>query len=111
MDKTPYIGQLQYPITVEQPNVTKNATGEETVSGYTVVANLKAALNDYDTKEEVDGKLRNLIERSYTVRFRQEILDDADELVVRDNGNLYKIYHVREVKRKRFLEILVTSYE
>jgi len=61
MEKPPYIGQLEYPIKVQREVKTVSLTGEERVSSYETIANLKAQLNRQSGNDEVDGKLRNLI--------------------------------------------------
>lgn len=111
MENLPYIGQLQYPITIEREVKGRTTTGEESATSYETVLDLKAKLSRQNGNDDVEGKVRTLIDRSYIVRFRSELLEDTDTLYVVDGTERYRIYNVRELKRKRWLEILVTQYE
>lgn len=111
MSKQPYIGQLEYPISVVRQVKTRGTTGEARVDSYDTVANLKSALNKQSGKDDVEGKVRSLIDRSYVVRYRPELLEDTDTLLVLDRGEKYRVYNVVEITRKRYLEILVTRFE
>jgi head-tail adaptor len=111
VEKLPYIGQLDYPITVEREQTVRSTTGEQRVSSYQVIANLKSAIKRQNGKDDVEGKVRSLIDRSYVVRYRPELLEDTDTLIVRDRNEKYRVYNVIEIKRRRYLEILVTQYE
>lgn len=111
MKQKPYIGQLKYPITVETETKTRTTTGEETITGTTVIADVKAQLLNQQANDDVDGKLRSLIDRSYVLRYKKTITDNADNLIVRDQGVLYRVYNIIEVEKNRYLKLLVTKYE
>ena len=111
MRKTPYIGQLKYPIVIQTEIKERGTTGEEKVTGYENVMALYAQLDDQQGTEDVEGKVRRLVDRSYVVRYRVALLDRSVTYYVFDRGQRYKVYNVVELKPRAFLQLLVNQYD
>jgi head-tail adaptor len=110
LETNPFIGQMDKKIEVIEFTSTQNETGED-VRTETVIANPFAYLREISGNEDVDGKVRHLINRSYTIRYNATVLQKANSLAVRDRGMLFQVIHVKEFGRKKHLEILVKFYE
>lgn len=107
----PFIGQLNRVITVKKEVFVRNAdTGEDKPTLQTV-AETWAFMQEKNGNEDVEGKVRHLINRSYIIRHNATIAATGTKLKVEDQGVLYNIYHVKEIGRKRHLELLVANYE
>ena len=68
----PFIGQMDRKIQLVQKVKTQTSTGSE-VSSEAVMASPFAYMKDMSGGEEVDGKVKHLVARTYTIRFNQEI--------------------------------------
>lgn len=110
MEKTPFIGQMDRKISIVELVKTRNSTGEEETTE-TVVANPYAQMKDVSSNEDFEGKVRNLINRTYIIRFNAALKANANSMVVIDGGTRYGIYHIKEIGRRSYLEILVKDYE
>ena len=74
-------------------------------------ANPYAKMEENNGSEDVEGKVRHLVERTYTIRYNKDVLDNGHNYKVVDGSLTFDIYHVKELARKRFLKLLVTVYE
>ena len=110
MEKTPFIGQLDRKIQIVELVKTQNSTGEMEVT-QNVISEPFAQMNDVSGSEDVEGKIRHIINRTYTIRHNTSLLGKATELVVLDNGQKFNIYHATEIGRKQYLKLLVRDYE
>lgn len=110
MEKTPFIGALDRKIQIVELVKTQNSTGEMEVT-HTVFAEPFAQMNDVSGSEDVEGKIRHIINRTYTIRHNTSLLGKATELVVLDGVQKFNIYHVMEIGRKQYLKLLVRDYE
>jgi head-tail adaptor len=110
MEKMPYIGQMCRMIQVIEEIKTRNSTGEEEVSD-AMIAQPFAHLKEMSGSEDVEGKVRHSINRSYTIRYNAAVKVKANQLVVLDGADRFDVYHVKEIGRKRFLEIMVHQNE
>lgn len=110
MEKTPFIGQMDRLISIVELVKTRNSTGEEETTN-SVVANPYAQMNDVSGNEDVEGKVRHLINRTYMIRYNANVKAKANALVIIDDSKKYDVYHIKEVGRKKYLEILVKDYE
>ena len=110
MDKSPFIGQMDRKIQIVEFEKTKNSTGEaELVPN--VIAEPFANMNEVSGSEEADGKIRHLINRTYTIRYNSVVVSKANQLVVIDGLQKFSIYHAKEIGRKKHLTLLVKNYE
>lgn len=108
--KNPFIGQLDRRIAVYRRIEIQNEIGEQ-VSEDEKLFNAFAKLDEVTGGEQLEGKILHHIERKYTVRYRKEIVQESNELFVRDGVVNYEIKHVREIGRKAFLELICFLYE
>lgn len=109
-DKLPFIGQMDRRITIQQEVVTQNSTGEA-VATLTTIANPWAHMSEASGNEDVEGKVRHLITRTYTIRYNTTVFSLSNQLKVVDGSKTFEVYHVKELGRKQHLQLLVTDYE
>jgi len=110
MEKKPYIGQMDRVIQLVKLTKTQTTTGAE-VSAETVIAEPWACMKDVSGGEEVDGKVKHLVSRTYTVRFNPLIKQNGTALILKDGSLRFEILHIIEIGRNSHLEIRVKSYE
>lgn len=110
MAKTPFIGQLDRKISIISKTISRDSTGGEITSENTICTPF-SCLSVQDGSEDVEGKIVHLIKRSYTIRYRADVKSIASELIILDGGVRYNVYHVIEVGRKNYLELLVQGHE
>jgi len=110
MDKSPFIGQLDRVISIVELIETRNTTGEMDVTE-AVIATPYAFMNDVSGSEDVEGKIRHLINRTYVIRYNELIKSKATEMMVIDGNQKFDIYHVQEIGRRKHLKLLVRDYE
>lgn len=110
MSKNPFIGQLDRKIQVVQETFTQNTMGEQK-PGETVIANPWAYMEEAGGDEDVDGKIRHLIERKYTIRYNNNILANGHEYIIKDGALTFAIFHVLEVGRKKHIQLLAAKHE
>lgn len=110
MEKTPFIGQMDRLISIVELVKTRNSTGEEETTE-SVVSNPYAQMTDVSGNEDIEGKVRHLINRTYVIRYNQTVKEKATTLMVIDDSKKYNVYHVKELGRKKYLVILVKDYE
>lgn len=108
--KNPFVGQLDRVIQIIAETNTQNQVGEQRPSE-TVVAQPWAYMVESGGDEDVDGKIRHLIERRYIIRYNSDVLANGHEYIVRDNNVNYEVYHVMELGRKQHLQLLVKRNE
>jgi len=110
MEKKPFIGQKDRRITVSTKTFAANAVGErkETV---VAISDAFAFMDDVSGGEDIEGKVRHLINRTYFIRYNPVVKAKANALVVIDDSKKYDVYHIKEIGRKRYLEIMVKDYE
>ncbi|OXB01745.1 hypothetical protein B0A75_04705 [Flavobacterium oncorhynchi] len=109
MDKSPYIGQMNRKIKIVEFEKTQNSTGEEEIAE-NVISEPFAFMNEVSGSEDADGKIRHIVNRTYTIRYNTSVLRKATELVVYDNEQKFSVYHVKEIGNTH-LVLLVTNYE
>jgi head-tail adaptor len=110
MEKTPYIGQMDRLVSIVSLVKTRNTTGEEETTD-TVITSPWARMEDVSGNEDVEGKVRHLFNRKYTIRYNASVKQFGTGMVLIDSGERFNIYHIKELGRNRFLEILVENNE
>lgn len=108
MEKTPYIGELDRLISIVVLDVTKNSTGEEETTDV-VISSPYAKMEDLSGDEAIEGKVVHLFNRKYTVRYNPAIKNGGTQMVLIDEGERFNISHIKEIGRKKYLEILVEN--
>lgn len=110
MRTSPFIGQMDRKIKIVAKVIDRDSTGGEDFTE-NVICEPFACLNEQNGNESAEGKVIHLIDRSYTIRYRSDVKDVATQLIVIDGDQQYDVYHVRELGRKKHLELLVKGYE
>lgn len=110
MADNPFIGQMDRKIQLVEKVKTQTDTGSE-VSSENVIASPYAMMKDVSGSEEVDGKVKHLVNRTYTIRFNETIKQKGTALIVIDENRKFEILHIIEIGRKKHLELRVKSYE
>jgi hypothetical protein len=68
-------------------------------------------MKDISGGEEVDGKVRHLVSRIYTIWFNPIIKEKGTALIVIDEGRKFEVLHTIEIGRRHYLELRVKAYE
>lgn len=110
MAKNPYIGQMDRKVQIFEETKVQDATGEEKKTAV-LVSEPFAFMEEHKGDEDVEGKVRQLIDRKYTIRYNNTIATSGNKFVLKDGTLIYRIYHVLEIGRKQHLQLLVTVYE
>lgn len=110
MSYNPHIGELDRKVKVFALIKTQSATGADVVTD-SLLANLFAKMFEVSGSENVDGKVRLLVNRKYVIRYNRKIKDQSNALVLLDDGIRYNIEHVKTIGRKKHLELAVNDYE
>ena len=114
MEKNPFIGQLDRKVVISEITTTNSAIGfnEETE---TVFCEPYAMLTDVSGSEDVDGKVIHLVNRKYKIRYRNEIAQRGNEMVLTDSTSgveeKFKIIHTKVIGRKSHLELMCSRSE
>lgn len=110
MAKTPYIGQLDRKISVVRLIKSQSASGAATTLDE-LVSEPWAFMEEKGGDEDLEGKEMHRSERTYTIRYRQEIKAGAKDFALDDGNTRYRINHIEEIGRKRFLLLKVSLDE
>lgn len=110
MSKNPFIGQLDRKIEIVEKTMTIDTLGAETLVE-TNVSCPYAFMQDISGGEETDGKIKHMINRTYTIRFQEKVKKKANALIVIDGGQRFEVLHVIEIGRRKHLELRVRIYE
>ncbi|WP_175556795.1 phage head completion protein [Flavobacterium johnsoniae] len=110
MRKNPYIGQMDRMIQIVQKQTNQSTSGAETVTEITI-SNPWASMEDVSGTEETDGKIKHLVNRTYTIRFDENVKSKSNNLILIDDSKKYEVLHVIEIGRRQHLELRVKNYE
>ncbi len=110
MEKKPFIGKKDRKIALVERVSNRSGTGAEKTTPNTV-ATPWAFMDDVSGNEDVEGKVRHLINRLYIVRYDPKILEKGTALVLLDEGKEFEIIHILNIGRKDHLEIRVKLYD
>lgn len=108
--KTPYVGQLNRKIKIIDTISTQNSIGEEELIKC-VICQPWAYMGEVSGGEDVEGKILHRTTRKFVVRYRKEIKQLSNKLILEYDGVEYNVTHVKELGRKSFLELQVVDYE
>lgn len=110
MKESPFIGQLDRRVAISYTSEIKSTTGENvktTVSIDTVWAQYK----DKSGNLSQDEKVVHVNTREYMIRYRAEIWAKRLDLLLTDDGLVYRIYHAEKLDRNKFIKLTATIYE
>lgn len=110
MEKKPFVGQMDRKIQIVEKTYTQNDMGEKT-STDTVVCEPFSQMEDIGGSEDVEGKVKHLVNRTYVIRYRSEVKSKANELFIIDDGKRFMIEHMIEIGRKSHLKLIARLYE
>lgn len=110
MTEKPFIGQMDRKVSIQKETFVQSSTGELKPT-YVTIATPFAHMKENSGGEDVEGKVRHLISRTYTIRFNQLIVDERTKLRLTDGNLVYNVYHLKEIGRRSHLQLLVTVYE
>lgn len=106
----PFVGQLDRRITLFETSKIKNEINEEKETDV-VVCRPWAKVDEVSGGEEVEGKILHKTQRSFIVRFRDEINKKSNQLKVDFEGSFYNVTHVKQIGRREYLELQCVIYE
>ena len=110
MEKAPFIGQLDRKIVIIQiTNVRDSMSVNKPTE--TTVCEPYAKMDDVSGTEDLEGKIFHLVDRKYTIRYREEIANKGHEMLLIDNGQKFKIKHVKLIGRRSHLELICERNE
>jgi len=109
-DNKPFIGQMDRIITIVKLIPTRNSTGEKEVT-QEVISNPFAYMQDVSGTEDVEGKVRYMVNKKFTIRYNPIVNDLKNQLGLLYEGKLYDIVNVIEIGRKSHLLLIVKNYE
>jgi head-tail adaptor len=110
MENKPFIGKKDRKIKLVEKVSIASTTGAETTSSV-LVSEPWACMKDLSGTEDVEGKIRHLVNRTYLVRYNPVIKEKGTALVLIDEGKEYEIIHILNIGRKDHLELRVKLYE
>jgi SPP1 family predicted phage head-tail adaptor len=110
MAEKPFIGQMDRKISIVKFVSIRNSTGEKEVT-QEVIANPWARMEDVSGGEDVEGKVRYMVNKRFTIRYNQTVNDLKNQLVVSFEGKLFNVVNVVEIGRKTHLQLIVKNYE
>lgn len=106
----PFIGQMDSKISVVKFVATRNSTNEKEVT-QEVIATPWAYMEDVSGTEDVEGKIRYLVNKKFTIRYNAVVNDLKNQLGVLYDGKLFNVVNVVEIGRRSHLLIIVKDYE
>ncbi|BFM41662.1 hypothetical protein CFS9_03030 [Flavobacterium sp. CFS9] len=110
MPKNPFIGQMNRLIDIVEKQTDQSDSGAEIVNEITI-SNTWAFMQDVSGTEETDGKIKHLVNRTYTIRFDENVKSKSSNLILIDDSKKYEVLHIIEIGRRQHLEIRVKNYE
>ena len=109
MEKRPFVGDLDRRIKIFAQTITQSTTGAEKTTE-TQVCEPWAKMEDVSGNESVDGKVIHLVNRTYTVRWRDD-LKEVQKMIVRDGEERFEVTHKISIGRKGYYKLICKLYE
>jgi len=106
----PFIGQLDQPIQIIRFDTQRNLTGEKETA-QVVLCSPFAMVEDISGGEDVEGKVRYLVTKRYTIRYRSNVSSLNNKLAILHRGVLYDVVNVVSIGRRQYLQLIVKNYE
>lgn len=110
MERSPFIGAMDRVIKIVKLEKAQSGTGSVTSSDE-VICEPWAKLQSDSGSEDLQGKLRHTVKRSYIIRHNTDVLKNGKNYVLIDDEVRYRITHVEPIGRKKHLQILTELYE
>jgi len=106
--ENPFIGQMDRMIEILLVEKTKSSAGGVS-EATTSIANPFAYMKEVSGTEDPEGKIRHIVNRTYTIRYTAQVLQYNTKLKIVDGAQTFNVFHVKEIGRKKHLEIMVTQ--
>lgn len=106
----PFIGQMDRIVTIVKFNTTRNSTNEKEVT-QEVISNPFAYMQDVSGTEDIEGKIRYMVNKKFTIRYNPIVNDLKNQLGLLYEGKLYDVINVIEIGRRSHLQLIVKNYE
>lgn len=110
MEKKPFIGQMDRKIQVVELSKEKTTTGSE-IDTDTTICEPFAFMEEVSGGEVEEGKVIQLVNRKYTVRYRPELVLKQNKLLVVDGAYRFEVNNIIEIGRKSHLTLVCRKYE
>ncbi len=107
--ENPFIGQMDRKIEVIELVKAATTTGAKSTTEE-VIASPFAYMKEISGDEEAEGKIRHLVNRTYTIRYNSVIKAKSNQLKVKDANEVFEVIHVKELGRKKHLQLMVKMY-
>ena len=111
MNNKTNIGQLNHRITINQVKVNKSETTGEKTNVEELYKQVWSKIDDVSGGEEIEGKVRSLNVRKYTVAYRKEILLNGETMLVVDVDGTYNVHSVQQIGFKEYLVLKCSKRE
>jgi len=108
--KKPFIGSLDRKVQIIQFVTTKNEVNEK-ITTQEVILEPMAKMEDVSGTEDVEGKVRYIVTRKYSIRWNSQVATLKNKLAVKDGEKLFDVINVVEIGRKSHLMLMVRNYE
>lgn len=105
----PFIGQLNRVIEIFKCEKTINEIGEEKLNK-SLITVVFAHLEEMGGTEEIQGNIRHLNNRKFTIRYNALIQEQGQTLVLKYRDIEHQITQVIEIGRKSHLQLICYSY-
>ena len=110
MDRKPFVGQMDRKVQIVEVTKTKSATGFENDTDTTICEPF-AFMDNVSGDEVEEGRVIQMVNRIYVIRYRSEVLAKQNKLVLIDGGQRFAVNHVYEIGRKSHLKLICKLYE
>jgi head-tail adaptor len=109
MEKTPYIGQLDRRIQIVQLTVVRNSVGEQ-ITTEVEVCMAQSMMKDVSGSEDVEGKVKHLVNRTYMIRHNDQVATNGLNYVLVDGSQKFEITNIKTIGRRQYLELICRNY-
>lgn len=105
-----FIGQFNRRITLSYNLEVKTTTGGNTDQVVEIGTVSSKYLEKSGTMSQ-EEKIVHTNTREYAIRYRKDVWQHRNELLITDGDVTYRVYHAVEVDRNKFLKLTATVYE
>lgn len=105
MNEKPFIGKMDTKVHIVLFEKTRDTAGG-IITNEIEVCSPFAYMKEISGQEDPEGKLRHLVNRTYTVRYNPKLFVKTTQLYLKHDCKVFEVYHIKEIGRKSHLEIL-----
>lgn len=107
--RKPFIGQMDTRIEIFELVKVQNSIGE-LIEEKKLITRCWSKIDSDTGSENVEGNVRHLSNKKFTIRFNKKVLEKGNEYLVGYNNIFYSITHVAEIGRKSHLQLICFNY-